>query len=83
MGYRSRLNEYLLAMAIGSLTIEKVQELCAERDKLNKEVDDLRKETPKSKVPLEERSSCSGGATRCMTEKLTIPCDDLFIFMSS
>ena len=27
---------------------EKVQELCAERDKLNKEVDDLRKETPKS-----------------------------------
>ena len=34
-------------MAIGSLTIEKVQELCAERDKLNKEVDDLRKETPK------------------------------------
>nr|POE91802.1 dna topoisomerase 2 [Quercus suber] len=40
--------EYLLAMAIGSLTIEKVQELCAERDKLNKEVDDLRKETPKS-----------------------------------
>uniref|UniRef100_A0A7N2R8G1 DNA topoisomerase (ATP-hydrolyzing) n=1 Tax=Quercus lobata TaxID=97700 RepID=A0A7N2R8G1_QUELO len=40
--------EYLLAMAIGSLTIEKVQELCAERDKVNKEVDDLRKETPKS-----------------------------------
>ena len=40
--------EYLLAMAIGSLTIEKVQELCTERDKLNKEVDDLRKETPKS-----------------------------------
>ena len=40
--------EYLPAMAIGSLTIEKVQELCAERDKLNKEVDDLRKETRKS-----------------------------------
>ncbi|KAL0006868.1 hypothetical protein SO802_008370 [Lithocarpus litseifolius] len=29
-------------------TIEKVQELCADRDKLNKEVDDLRKETTKS-----------------------------------
>ena len=40
--------EYLLAMAIGSLTLEKVQELCAERDRLNKEVDELRKETPKS-----------------------------------
>ncbi|XP_050281805.1 DNA topoisomerase 2-like [Quercus robur] len=40
--------EYLLAMAIGNLTIEKVKELCAERDKLNKEVDDLRKETPQS-----------------------------------
>ena len=40
--------EYLLAMAIGSLTIEKVQKLRAERDKLNKEVDDLRKETSKS-----------------------------------
>ena len=22
------------------------------------------------------------GATRCMTEKFTIPCDDLFIFVS-
>lgn len=40
--------EYLLAMAIGTLTIEKVQELCADRDRLNKEVEDLRKETPRS-----------------------------------
>ncbi|XP_052171246.1 DNA topoisomerase 2 [Diospyros lotus] len=40
--------EYLLSMAIGTLTLEKVQELCADRDKLNEEVDDLRKATPKS-----------------------------------
>ncbi|KAG6654498.1 DNA topoisomerase 2-like isoform X1 [Carya illinoinensis] len=40
--------EYLLAMAIGTLTIEKVQELCADKDRLNKEVEDLRKETPRS-----------------------------------
>ncbi|KAJ9691502.1 hypothetical protein PVL29_013627 [Vitis rotundifolia] len=35
-------------MAIGTLTLEKVQELCADRDKLNKEVDDLKKATPKA-----------------------------------
>ncbi|CAK9140400.1 unnamed protein product [Ilex paraguariensis] len=40
--------EYLLSMAIGTLTLEKVQELCADRDKLNEEVDDLKKATPKS-----------------------------------
>ncbi|XAR54371.1 DNA topoisomerase (ATP-hydrolyzing) [Bertholletia excelsa] len=40
--------EYLLSMAIGTLTLEKVQELCGERDKLNEEVDRLRKETPQS-----------------------------------
>lgn len=40
--------EYLLSLAIGTLTLEKVQELCADRDKLNQEVDDLRKATPKS-----------------------------------
>ncbi|PSS09980.1 DNA topoisomerase [Actinidia chinensis var. chinensis] len=47
-GVRASDYEYLLSMAIGTLTLEKVQELCAERDKLNKEVDDLRKATPKS-----------------------------------
>ncbi|PSS24455.1 DNA topoisomerase [Actinidia chinensis var. chinensis] len=47
-GIRASDYEYLLSMAIGTLTLEKVQELCAERDKLNKEVDDLRKATPKS-----------------------------------
>lgn len=39
--------EYLLSMAIGTLTLEKVQALCAERDKLNEEVDELRKTLPK------------------------------------
>lgn len=40
--------DYLLSMAIGTLTLEKVQELCAKRDNLNNEVDDLRKATPTS-----------------------------------
>ncbi|XP_027113751.1 DNA topoisomerase 2 [Coffea eugenioides] len=47
-GVRASDYEYLLSMAIGSLTLEKVQELCADRDKLKGEVDDLRKATPKS-----------------------------------
>jgi DNA topoisomerase-2 len=34
-------------MAIGPLTLERVQQLCADRDKLNGEVDSLRKTTPK------------------------------------
>ncbi|KAK6149154.1 hypothetical protein DH2020_016679 [Rehmannia glutinosa] len=40
--------EYLLSMPIGTLTMEKVQELCAQRKKLNVEVDGLRHATPKS-----------------------------------
>ncbi|KAF5736454.1 DNA topoisomerase 2 [Tripterygium wilfordii] len=47
-GVRASDYDYLLSMAIGSLTLEKVQELCADKDKLNQEVDDLRKATPKS-----------------------------------
>lgn len=39
--------EYLLSMAIGTLTREKVQELCAERDKLLDEVKGLKSSTPK------------------------------------
>lgn len=35
-------------MAIGTLTQEKVQELCADRDKLKEDVDDLRRATPKN-----------------------------------
>nr|ADE77840.1 unknown [Picea sitchensis] len=35
-------------MAIGTLTLEKVQQLCAERDKLEDDVEELKKETPKS-----------------------------------
>lgn len=40
--------DYLLAMAIGSLTIEKVQELLADRDKMIIAVEDMKKNTPKS-----------------------------------
>lgn len=39
--------EYLLSMAIGTLTWEKVQELCAERKKLEDEVEELRKSSPR------------------------------------
>lgn len=47
-GVRASDYEYLLSMAIGTLTLEKVQELCADRDKLSGEVDELSKATPKS-----------------------------------
>lgn len=40
--------EYLLSMAIGSLTLEKVQSLCSERDKLEEDVEELKRATPKS-----------------------------------
>ncbi|KAK2637028.1 hypothetical protein Ddye_031820 [Dipteronia dyeriana] len=40
--------DYLLSMSIATLTLEKVQELLADRDKVNNEVDDLRKSTPES-----------------------------------
>ncbi|KAJ8565607.1 hypothetical protein K7X08_008183 [Anisodus acutangulus] len=46
-GVRESDYDYLLLMAIGTLTLEKVQELCAERDKLNGEVEDMRNATPK------------------------------------
>ena len=45
-GVRATDYEYLLSMAIGILTHEKVQEVCADRDKLNSEVDDLKRATP-------------------------------------
>ncbi|XP_042515857.1 DNA topoisomerase 2-like isoform X3 [Macadamia integrifolia] len=47
-GVRESDYEYLLSMAIGTLTLEKVQELIANRDHLESEVDELRKATPKS-----------------------------------
>ncbi|KAL6530462.1 DNA topoisomerase 2 [Orobanche minor] len=40
--------EYLLSMPIGTLTMEKVQELCGQRKKLNDEVDGLKHATPES-----------------------------------
>ncbi|KAG5253909.1 DNA topoisomerase [Salix suchowensis] len=45
-GVRASDYDYLLSMAIGTLTLEKVQQLCADHDKLNGEVDILRKTTP-------------------------------------
>eukprot|EP01018_Ginkgo_biloba_P032588 Gb_11673 [translate_table: standard] len=47
-GVRAGDYEYLLSMAIGTLTLEKVQQLCAERDNLGGEVEELKKATPKS-----------------------------------
>ncbi|XP_058073689.1 DNA topoisomerase 2-like isoform X2 [Magnolia sinica] len=40
--------EYLLSMPIGTLTLEKVQELLAEKEKQEMDVQELKKETPKS-----------------------------------
>ncbi|KAI8532305.1 hypothetical protein RHMOL_Rhmol11G0203500 [Rhododendron molle] len=48
IGVRASDYEYLLSMVIGTLTLEKVQDLCAGRDKLRGEVDELSKATPKS-----------------------------------
>ncbi|OVA09460.1 DNA topoisomerase II [Macleaya cordata] len=47
-GVRAIDYEYLLSMAIGTLTLEKVQELCSDKDRLTNEVDELRSATPKS-----------------------------------
>ncbi|KAG2241613.1 hypothetical protein Bca52824_090186 [Brassica carinata] len=40
--------DYLLSLAIATLTLEKVQELCGERDKMQQQVEDLKKATPRS-----------------------------------
>ncbi|XP_058196759.1 DNA topoisomerase 2-like isoform X1 [Rhododendron vialii] len=40
--------DYLVSIPIGTLILEKVRELRAERDKINGEVDDLKKATPMS-----------------------------------
>ncbi|WOK99049.1 DNA topoisomerase 2-like [Canna indica] len=40
--------EYLMSLAIGTLTLEKVQELCAEKDRLEGEVEELRITSPRS-----------------------------------
>ncbi|KAF8016195.1 hypothetical protein BT93_H1646 [Corymbia citriodora subsp. variegata] len=47
-GVKASDYEYLLSMAIGTLTLEKVQELCADKNKLVDEVDALRKATPEN-----------------------------------
>ncbi|XP_002972906.2 DNA topoisomerase 2 isoform X2 [Selaginella moellendorffii] len=46
-GVRAGDYEYLLSMPIGTLTLEKVQQLCNERDKLEGDVEELKKCTPK------------------------------------
>ncbi|KAM7265027.1 hypothetical protein ACFE04_002710 [Oxalis oulophora] len=40
--------DYLLSMQISSLTLEKVQQLCSQRDRMNQEVELMRQSTPKS-----------------------------------
>ncbi|XP_074308414.1 DNA topoisomerase 2 [Silene latifolia] len=40
--------DYLLSMAISSLTIEKVKELCANKDKVLNQIEDLKKQSEKS-----------------------------------
>ncbi|KAG0472850.1 hypothetical protein HPP92_014707 [Vanilla planifolia] len=47
-GVKSSDYEYLLSMAIGTLTWEKVQELCIEKEKLEKDVEELRNTSPKA-----------------------------------
>ncbi|XP_050387833.1 DNA topoisomerase 2 [Argentina anserina] len=47
-GVRISDYEYLISMAIGTLTIERVQALLADRDKVNEQVLELRGSTPKS-----------------------------------
>jgi DNA topoisomerase-2 len=40
--------EYLLSMPIGTLTFEKVEQLRAERDKMEDDVEELKKASPKA-----------------------------------
>ncbi|RWW20128.1 hypothetical protein GW17_00015772 [Ensete ventricosum] len=47
-GVKASDYEYLMCMPIGSLTLEKVQELCADKDRLVGEVDELRRTSAKS-----------------------------------
>jgi DNA topoisomerase II len=47
-GVKASDYEYLLSMAIGTLTLEKVREMCAEKDKLDNAVAELRKASPRS-----------------------------------
>ncbi|GAB4832574.1 DNA topoisomerase 2 [Ancistrocladus abbreviatus] len=59
--------DYLLSMAIGTLTYEKVQELCAEKDKVSQQLEELRMLTPESlwlkdldalEIALDEQDRC-------------------------
>ncbi|KDP43495.1 hypothetical protein JCGZ_16782 [Jatropha curcas] len=45
-GVKASDYDYLLSMSIGTLTLEKVQKLCADRDKISEDVENLRKTTP-------------------------------------
>lgn len=47
-GQSSSDYDYLISLAIGTLTLEKIQELLAERDKLVQEVEDLKQTSVKS-----------------------------------
>lgn len=47
-GVKSGDYEYLLSMPIGTLTFEKVEQLRAQRDKMEDDVEELKKATPKA-----------------------------------
>lgn len=47
-GIRAADYEYLLSMPIGTLTFEKVQQLRGQRDKMEGEVEELKKATPEA-----------------------------------
>ncbi|XP_078179279.1 DNA topoisomerase 2-like isoform X4 [Carex rostrata] len=72
--------EYLLSMPIGTLTLEKVQQLCAERDRLEVAVEELRKASPKSlwmkdldaldeKLDVQEEKDVETGVSKAMWDK--------------
>ncbi|KAL8142803.1 hypothetical protein V2J09_015835 [Rumex salicifolius] len=47
-GVRVSDYDYLLSMSIVTLTYEKIEELCSEKDKVSQELDEMKKLTPKS-----------------------------------
>ncbi|WOK99050.1 DNA topoisomerase 2-like [Canna indica] len=48
VGIKASDYEYLLSMPIGSLTLEKVQELCGEKEGLERDVEELRRTSPRT-----------------------------------
>ncbi|GAB4828068.1 DNA topoisomerase 2 [Ancistrocladus abbreviatus] len=66
--------DYLLSMAIGTLTYEKVQELCAEKDKVTQQLEELRALTPNSLwlKDLDALETALDEQDRCDVEKAAV-----------